>query len=502
MQIPRNIEAEKALLGAFLILGEIPPASSVDVEDFYIEKHADIFNAMRHAAGVGAIDIISVTAELERSGKLENIGGMSYLAGLVNECENSTLWWQYESAVVEAAKKRRYLQLAQKIATMARDGEIDEIANVLREQIEESDDQGDDWSSQFIPHEDLIKPPEPTEWIITQYVSRGSLSIWFGAPGSKKSYILADAAVCVSNGVSWLESALIDGEVKPLNGIHTSKTNVLWIDLDNGRRVTRNRFSALLYGHNVEPNGLFPVSMPLPWPFMDRDEPVEYLYNTIMRNDIGLVIIDNLGHITGDVDENSAEMAKVMSRLRRIVDATGAAIIIIHHARKNGSAQRVADALRGSSAVEAALDFAFYIERNEDDPNLAVIKAAKIREGKWAKPLTVAGLFISDDASDGNEILRSVAFYQTAQAVIDRKDAVLIALLRAINEVGGSGTRAVRDYIRENWDFDDKTISNTTIQSALTKAKSQGLVTTKKNGRTKQHILTLSGRQFLELNDE
>ena len=333
-----------------------------------------------------------------------------------------------------------------------------------------------------------------------KYISRGSLSIWFGAPGSKKSYILADAAVCVANGIPWLESALIDDEVRPMNGVTTTKTNVLWIDLDNGRRVTRNRFSAILHGHNVKPEGLFPVSMPLPWPFMDRDEPAEYLANTIERNNIGLVVIDNLGHITGDVDENSAEMAKVMSRLRRIVDATGAAIVIIHHARKNGSAQRVADALRGSSAVEAALDFAFYIERDEDNPNLATIKAAKIREGSWAKPLTVAGQFTSDDDGD-NELLRSVAFYQTAQPVLERKDMILLALLKAIVDVGQQGTRAIYKRVREEWDFDDKTVSNSTMQKILSGAKAKRLVTSAEKGNKKTYAITDSGRHFLELND-
>jgi hypothetical protein len=88
-----------------------------------------------------------------------------------------------------------------------------------------------------------------------------------------------------------------------------------------------------------------------------------------------------LGVISGDADENAADMAGVMAALRWVAETTGAALVVIHHQRKGtvGGKQRNGDSLRGHSSIEAALDLALRVERDADDSNLLSIEATKAR---------------------------------------------------------------------------------------------------------------------------
>jgi hypothetical protein len=93
-----------------------------------------------------------------------------------------------------------------------------------------------------------------------------------------------------------------------------------------------------------------------------------------------MIVIDNLGTVSGGVDENSPQMKAVMSNLRRLADVTGAAVIVIHHQRKsNGFKGRVGDTLRGHSSIEAALDLALLVERDEESGDSIKVKSTKTR---------------------------------------------------------------------------------------------------------------------------
>jgi len=101
----------------------------------------------------------------------------------------------------------------------------------------------------------------------------------------------------------------------------------------------------------------------------------------IQQHDAGLVVLDNLGVISGDADENAADMAQVMAALRWVAEETGAALVVIHHQRKGavGGKQRNGDSLRGHSCIEASLDLALRVERNADDSELLSVEATKAR---------------------------------------------------------------------------------------------------------------------------
>jgi hypothetical protein len=104
------------------------------------------------------------------------------------------------------------------------------------------------------------------------------------------------------------------------------------------------------------------------------------LRDMITELEAKLIVIDNLGLITGDVEENGAGMAQIMGNMRTLAERTGAAIILIHHQRKGGAAGgRAGDALRGHSSIEAAIDLAIHIIREANSDQIT-IRSTKSRD--------------------------------------------------------------------------------------------------------------------------
>ncbi|MEJ5225038.1 MAG: AAA family ATPase, partial [Anaerolineales bacterium] len=92
------------------------------------------------------------------------------------------------------------------------------------------------------------------------------------------------------------------------------------------------------------------------------------------------IVIDNLMTISGGKDENSPEIAPAMNGLRALAERTGAAVVVIHHARKqNGIRGGLGDDLRGHSSIRGAIDLALLVEREEGADSVTV-KSTKTRD--------------------------------------------------------------------------------------------------------------------------
>jgi len=214
--------------------------------------------------------------------------------------------------------------------------------------------------------QDAYKDREPTRYIVDRFLATHSLNIVYGAPGSMKSMLMADMCVHVVAGTNWLPSGN--------GGIEVEKSPILWVDMDNGERKTDERFDAIGRANELDIDApLHYVSMPMPTLIAHDFDSMLVLKSTIISTGAALVVIDNLGLITGDVEENNARMAQIMGNLRIIAERTGAAIVIIHHARKGGAnGERPGDALRGHSSIEAAVDLALNITRESNSSRITI----------------------------------------------------------------------------------------------------------------------------------
>jgi replicative DNA helicase len=129
-QLPQNIEAEKAVLGSILIDSEAITlvADFLKPEDFYRNAHKQIYSAMLNLyAQHEPADYQLVIEELERTNKLEEVGGASYITSLTNEVPTSSNIEYYGRIVQKKAEKRELIRASLKIAQFAYDEDEDAV---------------------------------------------------------------------------------------------------------------------------------------------------------------------------------------------------------------------------------------------------------------------------------------------------------------------------------------------------------------------------------------
>jgi replicative DNA helicase len=117
---PQNVEAEQAVLGA-IFLEQEALLTSTDIlvpEDFYRVAHQRIYHAMIRLSERGEpVDLITVTAELEKLKQLEEVGGVSYLTDLATSVPTAANVEYYARVVEEKAILRRLIRAATQIAS-------------------------------------------------------------------------------------------------------------------------------------------------------------------------------------------------------------------------------------------------------------------------------------------------------------------------------------------------------------------------------------------------
>src|SRR5438552_18872811 len=85
--LPNNLDAERSVLGAILLDNNAlnPAIEHLRPEDFFLDQHRRVFTQMISLGEVQqAIDLVTLTEELNGKGELEASGGAPYLASLAD----------------------------------------------------------------------------------------------------------------------------------------------------------------------------------------------------------------------------------------------------------------------------------------------------------------------------------------------------------------------------------------------------------------------------------
>lgn len=134
-EIPKNIEAEEAVLGSILINQETIYGVSelLDIEDFYRKSHRTIFKVMLDLNTTKkAIDIITLTDYLTHISKLEEVGGIAFITSLANKVPSTANLKHYINIVKEKSMLRNIVHIAEYMENMGYDSEsIDTPKTVL-----------------------------------------------------------------------------------------------------------------------------------------------------------------------------------------------------------------------------------------------------------------------------------------------------------------------------------------------------------------------------------
>ncbi len=132
--------AEQATLGSILVE---PGAATIAMgllqeDDFYPEAHRLIFRAMQAAYQRNEpLDLISVAAELRSLNLLERVGGVEYLAALIETVPTAAHVGRYATLVAEKSVLRKLIRAGADIQALAYDNpaELGEVLDAAEQRI-------------------------------------------------------------------------------------------------------------------------------------------------------------------------------------------------------------------------------------------------------------------------------------------------------------------------------------------------------------------------------
>lgn len=133
--------AERAVIAALIVNPGMVSEIDLAPDDFYIDRNRVIFSTIKGLAARGIeADFVTLVNSLEKQAKLEDIGGIGYLAELTTGDSmfgNSMLAGQYAISVRDYGRRRRAIQAASRLATAAYnlksdlDAEIEKVVKDL-----------------------------------------------------------------------------------------------------------------------------------------------------------------------------------------------------------------------------------------------------------------------------------------------------------------------------------------------------------------------------------
>lgn len=219
---------------------------------------------------------------------------------------------------------------------------------------------------------------QKVEWHVKHVIPKRGLIVVYGAPGSSKSFFVLDLVAHVARGLEW-------------RGHRVKQSKVAYIAAE-GVAGFGNRLAAYSKRH-----GLSLADLPVfvrGGSIMLNESAAGIAESVNALGDVGIVVIDTLAAVTPGANENTSEdMGEAIKSANIITEATGASVILIHHANKAGE-------LRGWSGLLAAADNSIRVEHKEET-GLRTAHIEKQKEGKssgqYGYKLQVIDLGIDDD---------------------------------------------------------------------------------------------------------
>ena len=140
--LPHDLVAEQSTLGGMLLSADVAhlilSEGKLQERDFYAPKHEIIFSAIKVLANHGEpTDVVTLSAELVKLGKLATVGGAEYLHELTAIVPTAASASFYANIVREKAILRRLIEAGTRIAQRGYDGEgeVEDQVNTAQTEI-------------------------------------------------------------------------------------------------------------------------------------------------------------------------------------------------------------------------------------------------------------------------------------------------------------------------------------------------------------------------------
>ncbi len=293
------------------------------------------------------------------------------------------------------------------------------------------------------------------EWAIKRLLPRSGLAALYGRPGSLKSFVAVNIALCVALGWDWA-------------GRRVNQAPVVYIAAEGSGGLRKRKEGYARAWPNLPASVPFYLVSAAPNLGADPGD-LAPLIADIEAAGVrpGLIVLDTLAQTLGAADENGAGMTAFVGNAARLAAKFGALVLIVHHVGLGEGAQQ---RMRGHSSLHGALDAQLLCERQEGSLS-ATLTLQKLKDEACDVRLTanLSRVTVTHD-DDGEEIstlivetIADAAAPETSKRApsVPRSQRLLREVIaRSIDEAGemirpfidGPSLRAVdEDRVRERY---------------------------------------------------
>ncbi len=221
---------------------------------------------------------------------------------------------------------------------------------------------------------------EPSKFLIYRYLEEGSVSATVGPSGAAKSLITQDQGLCIASGIPW-------------HGKKTTPGPVLYI-CGEGFHGAKRRVLAWAKYHHIDvetiPFYFAPGVTLTDENFMDTVAlALEAVFNGCAPPK--LIIIDTWASALGADENSTADTIAGLSALTTLAKPYGSAVLIVHHTG-HGDKGRA----RGSSALHAAMDAVYMVEKGDDE----IVRLSNAKAKDFEPPAPMAFRIVPVELSE------------------------------------------------------------------------------------------------------
>jgi hypothetical protein len=457
--LPSDVNAEKSILGAITLNPKLiaQALAILETADFYLVSHRKIFDAMVSLQQSGSpVDTVTLPGLLNERKQLEQVGGVTYLASLIDGVPQTDNIEHYCRIVKCKAGERDAIALLNKGIMELVDGE--QKLNVILPRLQsrlakigESENHPQAIKGVYTTLDALFAAQIDEPEQILFGVHRGEVASMFAITNYGKTTLLNNIALSIAAGEAlW-----------PLASFIPKPRRVLYIDSESTASLTRADLQTMIRGISnskasrenfalvvdASINGS-PLSL-------SRPEHFKWIVALAKSHKADLVVIDTAASAFELQDENSnAEITRrVMNPLKQLASLADCAVIFTHHIGKANETQSGEAAYkgRGASAFGALSRTIFTIEKDaKKGQEYIVLSCAKVK----GQPFEPVLLKLNRDTrwfemcSDGPSAKPEPLTAQEVAAFVEKRTEARTAEICEHFEQR-AGRRTIEDRIRE-----------------------------------------------------
>lgn len=261
-------------------------------------------------------------------------------------------------------------------------------------------------------------PAEPVAWTVDGLVLAQEITLLVADGGVGKTTAALAIAGAVAGGA--LAFDYLDFTTVP--------APVLFVSEEDPAGVLLNRLEALIAGHGWDRQAVLSQVhlLTLAGVRLTDLRWQVHLVSEARRVGAGLIVLDPLVELTDGDESSNTEQRPVIRFCRALIRATGAAVVVVHHAGKAVEGKRKLDRIRGASAWGAAARSIYFCDPHEDG---MTVDCLKLSRAKVPPPFVLERHVTESDEQEGTWASATLRFKTAAAAGQDRAERWLLGQL-------------------------------------------------------------------------